>query len=169
MVENENKSASSRKQYVVGFMLDPTLSKVVLIRKTKPSWQCGLLNGVGGKVGDNIAGESPEQAIHREFKEETGVEGLEWTRFLNLKTPHSDLYFFRAVGNVYKCVTCTEEEVAVFDINDVMDRCDAVPNTRWCIQMARTFHFGERADGFEAVEIMNDEWMQENGTIRYKL
>lgn len=154
MAKEPKKKRAQRKKYVVGFMFDPTLSKVVLIRKKKPEWQDGLLNGVGGKIGDNIPGETAEQAIHREFKEETGVEGLEWTKFLHLLTPHSDLTFFRSVGNVHKPISLTEEEVAVFDVQDVMNRCDTLPNIRWCIQMARTFHFGERAQSFEVEEIM---------------
>jgi 8-oxo-dGTP diphosphatase len=143
-----------RKKYCVGFLFDPTLSKVVLIRKQKPEWQDGLLNGVGGKIGDVHAKETPLQAMHREFKEEAGVEGLEWTQYLNLKTPHSDLYFFRAVGNVHRATTQLDEVVSVFEVHDVMDRCDTMPNLRWCIQMARTFHFGERAQSFKAEEIM---------------
>lgn len=139
-------------------MLDPTLSKVVLIRKQKPAWQKGLLNGVGGKVGDHIAGEKPEQAIHREFNEEAGVDGLNWQKYLTLKTPHSELHFFRAIGNVYRASTRTEEEIGVFDVHEVMDMCDTIPNLRWCIQMARTFHFGERAQEFKVEEIMVPDW-----------
>jgi 8-oxo-dGTP diphosphatase len=155
MVDNEKKETKSKRQkYVVGFMFDPTLSKVVLLRKVKPEWQKGLLNGVGGKIGDINAKETALDAMNREFKEETGVEGLVWTQYLNLKTPHSDLYFFRAIGNVHQVITLTEEEVAVYDVHDIMDRCDTMPNLRWCIQMARTFHFGERAQSFKAEEIM---------------
>ena len=143
-------------------MLDPTLSKVVLIRKQKPEWQQGLLNGVGGKVGDTIPGETAEQAIHREFKEEAGVDGLTWQKFMHLETPRSDITFFRTVGNVYRAQTQTEEDIGVFDIHEVMDRCDTIPNIRWCIQMARTFHFGERAIEFEITETMTPEWMAAN-------
>jgi len=154
--------AKKRTKYVVGFMLDPTLSKVVLIRKQKPEWQQGLLNGVGGKVGDTIPGETAEQAIHREFKEEAGVDGLTWQKFMHLETPRSDITFFRTVGNVYRAQTQTEEDIGVFDIHEVMDRCDTIPNIRWCIQMARTFHFGERAIEFEITETMTPEWMAAN-------
>jgi 8-oxo-dGTP diphosphatase len=155
-----------RTKYVVGFMFDPTLSKVVLIRKLKPEWQKGLFNGVGGKVGDNIPGETPEQAIHREFKEEAGVEGLNWTKYLTLLTPHSELHFFRAIGNVHRAYTALDEDVSIFDVHEVMDRCDTVPNLRWCIQMARTFHFGERAQEFKVEEIMVPEWTGNGYEVR---
>jgi 8-oxo-dGTP diphosphatase len=55
--------------YVVGFAFDP-LKKVYLIRKTKPAWQRGLLNGIGGKI---EFGESSVRAMSREFHEEAGV------------------------------------------------------------------------------------------------
>lgn len=65
-----NEQISSRIDYVCGFMFSPTLTQVVLIEKKKPSWQKGLLNGVGGKVEPR---EEPSYAMAREFKEETGV------------------------------------------------------------------------------------------------
>ena len=43
---------------------------IVLIKKTKPAWQAGLFNFVGGKVEE---GESFPKCMVREFREETGV------------------------------------------------------------------------------------------------
>jgi 8-oxo-dGTP pyrophosphatase MutT (NUDIX family) len=62
------------KHYVLGFMFDCTLQKVVLIKKDtdKPEqqWQNGLLNGVGGGIERD---ELPKAAMSREFFEETGL------------------------------------------------------------------------------------------------
>ena len=154
---------AERRKYVVGFLFDPTLSKVVLVRKQRPEWQKGLLNGVGGKVGDHIPGETPEQAMHREFQEEAGMDGINWIEFMNLKTPHSDITFFRAVGPVHRAAesngVADHEPIEIHEVHDVMDRTDTIANLRWCIQMARTFHFGERAQRFEVTEIMVPEWV----------
>src|SRR5690349_13991679 len=38
-----------QQAYALGFLFDGT-GRVVLIRKRRPAWQAGLLNGVGGKV-----------------------------------------------------------------------------------------------------------------------
>ena len=143
----------AKKKYVVGFLFDPTLSKVVLIRKLRPVNQYGLLNGVGGKV---EPGEDALHAMDREFMEEAGMEALGWTHYLTLNTPHSHISFFRAVGNVHKAKAPIQmdEEVYVYNVHDVMDRCDTMPNIRWCIQMARTFHFGEHATSFDVTENM---------------
>lgn len=43
---------------------------VLLLRKAKPEWQAGLLNGVGGKLEE---GETVFQCARREFTEETTV------------------------------------------------------------------------------------------------
>lgn len=53
---------------VVGFAFDDKLLNVALIKKKKPEWQKGYLNGVGGKVKD---GEGYHEAMTREFEEET--------------------------------------------------------------------------------------------------
>ena len=39
-------------RYVLGFLFRDNCTSVVLIRKDKPRWQAGLLNGVGGKIND---------------------------------------------------------------------------------------------------------------------
>ena len=57
--------------YVVGFLFNPDMTEVVLIKKNRPDWQKGLLNGVGGKI---ESGEDPITAMIREFKEETGIK-----------------------------------------------------------------------------------------------
>lgn len=69
------------KQYVVGFIFNWQLNKVLLIEKDRPEWQKGLLNGIGGKVedidecyGDN---DKFKTAMRRESIEECGIE-CEW-------------------------------------------------------------------------------------------
>jgi 8-oxo-dGTP diphosphatase len=61
--------------YCVGFLFTSDEDQVLLIRKRLPSWQAGRLNGIGGKI---EAGETPLDALAREFKEEAGVGGLTW-------------------------------------------------------------------------------------------
>lgn len=70
-------------EYVLGFCFDTRLVMVLLIRKTRPEWVAGRLNGVGGKVRD---GEAPVQAMGREFSEEAccGAK-LDWVQFGTLR------------------------------------------------------------------------------------
>lgn len=58
------------KKYVVSFIFIPNCDHVWMIRKNKPEWQKGCLNGIGGKVEKN---ETYRNAAIRELKEESGV------------------------------------------------------------------------------------------------
>jgi len=56
------------KKYSMVFIFTKDLSKVLLIHKTRPEWQKGKLNGLGGKIEEN---ESPVDCVLREVKEES--------------------------------------------------------------------------------------------------
>ena len=60
---------------VVGFAFNKKASSILLVRKDRPEWQKGCLNGIGGKMEKS---ESAITAINRECKEETGLV-LQWT------------------------------------------------------------------------------------------
>lgn len=70
------------KDYVVGYCFSPLQLAVALIKKNKPEWQQGKLNGVGGKVEPL---ESPQHAMAREFYEEAGVL-IPISRWLHIRT-----------------------------------------------------------------------------------
>ncbi len=65
-------------KFVVGFAFADHESsdrcRVLLVRKNRPEWQRGYLNGIGGKIEED---ESPEAAMERECHEETGL-ALTW-------------------------------------------------------------------------------------------
>ena len=61
------------KAYVVGFAYTD-FESVLVIRKLKPAWQRGALNGIGGKI---EPGENPAEAMQREAMEEAGLS-LRW-------------------------------------------------------------------------------------------
>lgn len=136
--------------FVNGFMLDHARGRVLLINKSKPDWQRGKLNGVGGKVGDVDPLETPYDAMVREFREETGLDsepGM-WDLFCVL-SGHVDgdprlgrfrVHFFRASRRMlcFWLPTRTEDEVPEWvPISDVLSgKRPAIPNLRWLIPMA---------------------------------
>ncbi len=66
---------SAPRRYVAGFVFDTSGRYVLLIRKNRPEWQAGKLNGVGGKV---ESCETDAAAMRREGVEETGLANLDW-------------------------------------------------------------------------------------------
>lgn len=107
-----------KTKYVLGFAFtaNSALTRLALIGKTKPRWQAGKLNGVGGKI---EPGEEAHDAMQREFREETGVdieEGM-WELFAKLKGEHFEIYCFRVFDDrVVNVRTTTEEKVQLLPV-----------------------------------------------------
>jgi 8-oxo-dGTP diphosphatase len=121
--------------YVCGFMADDSGRLVALVRKARPAWQAGRLNGVGGKV---EAGETPAQAMVREFSEETGhatAEG-DWTLRVRLAFDGGRIDFFaaRAAGPLAMPDTLPVEPVGWFPIFE-LPQLAVIPNLRWLIPL----------------------------------
>lgn len=100
------------KRYVVGFMFDDEMRNVCMIRKNRPDWQAGLLNGVGGRI---ELFESSIEAMKREFREETGVCTIaeSWEHVCTLRFPYAEIEFFAAKSTYFfsRAETKTDEEI----------------------------------------------------------
>lgn len=79
--------------YVLGFMFDSGAQRVLLIRKRRPTWQAGKLNGVGGKL---EAGETPIEALVREVSEEAALKTApeQWRYFGVMDGPDFRVHCF---------------------------------------------------------------------------
>jgi 8-oxo-dGTP diphosphatase len=123
-------------KYVTGFMFDHALERVALIRKTKPAWQAGKLNGIGGKIDP---GETPEEAMHREFFEETECSALTWRHFLNMTGARDgfSVDFFFTIGDVKALKSPEEEKVEIVEVQHIHPlRSDMIENLPWLIPLA---------------------------------
>jgi 8-oxo-dGTP diphosphatase len=122
-------------RYVAGLSFSSTTNIVALIRKNKPEWQKGKLNAIGGKIEE---GETPEEAMIREFKEETSVTVNSWREFLVLLGFGYEVHFFvtelpdTTMLNLWP--GAEDEIVDVYDYNNLP--ADVVTNLRWIIPMA---------------------------------
>ena len=127
------------RKYALGFMFSPDRQSVVLIKKNKPDWQRGHLNGVGGKVEE---GELFYQTMVREFLEETGVrrDGGHWRNFCAMTGNDWRVECFVTFFEDYDLVrSTTDEEVGVYLVEDVLNcetRNPAIPNLAWLIPLA---------------------------------
>lgn len=138
-------------KYCVGFLFDPDMDRVVLIRKNRPPWQQNKLNGVGGAL---LPLESPVDAMQREFAEETNLVVADWRLLCCLDCPEARIWFFWATSALYYGVRSqTDEEVIIVPIADLMARTDVVANMPWMVMMARSFSLGETARHFEITEV----------------
>jgi len=120
----------------LGSLFDLTEGRVALIRKVRPEWQKGYLNGIGGHV---EAEEAPLEAMSREFYEETGVRVRDWQHFCTLKTADHDgpaaVHFFTTNAPRDLKLTCmTDEEVLWVPEGSLWK---PLPNLHWLIAMAR--------------------------------
>ena len=124
-------------KYVCGFLLDKALNLVVLIEKQTPEWQKNRWNGVGGKI---EPGETPLQAMTREFQEEAGLDVTDWHQYCTLRGRNSEINFFYSVmdaEHLTKVRTMTKEQLGIWSIARVsMWNFPLLPNIRWILPMA---------------------------------
>lgn len=130
--------------YTLGFVFNPERTHVMLIRKTRPQWQAGLLNGIGGKLEED---ESDSECMIREFKEETGLLETPSWKAVGERRRLSDangghLYRMRIFAGelpleVMQTASSANDEkieVVALDYNSIGD--EGVPGLVWTINIA---------------------------------
>lgn len=126
--------------YVAGFLLDDT-DRVVLVRKNRPAWQAGRLNGVGGKV---EPGETHRDAMRREFREEAGLDLTGRDPFATVEFDRGESQFFRCFTNrehLEEVRTVTDEAIEVHRIGGLLaPDAPIIPNLRWLLPLAAHRH-----------------------------
>jgi 8-oxo-dGTP diphosphatase len=144
-----------KREWVVGFLFDAEAEFVILIRKNRPEWQKGKLNGVGGKVEPN---ELIEGAMYREFREETGVivPPQDWHRFCSLRWEEGLVHFFRAFRPapvLDKCRTTTDESIERHKVHTLgapgRGRANITPNLLWLVPLA-----AHRHDTYDVIDVI---------------
>jgi 8-oxo-dGTP diphosphatase len=119
------------KNYVVGFLFSG--SKVLLIRKQRPDWQKGMLNGIGGHIED---GESPLDAMRREFQEEAGIRVNDWRHAALMMGPTFMLWVYAAEVSQQtfsETKDMTDEKLTTCDRFSLPK--DILPNLQWLVPL----------------------------------
>lgn len=128
-------------KYVLGFMFSGDRKQVALIRKDRPDWQKGKFNAPGGKI---EPGETPLDAMVREFREETGCETdcSTWSPFARIEgmgekgEPH-EVYCFVAVGDLGGIRQAEDEVPWIVQTDQLSSRTgEMVGNLPWLVYMA---------------------------------
>jgi 8-oxo-dGTP diphosphatase len=120
--------------YVLGFLFNNTMDRVVLINKQKPDWQKDHLNGIGGKIEDD---ESTIDAMTREFNEETGLCIDEWElfAFMEGKEWRVDCFYHRLPDNFEPVVKRLTDEVPLWlDVLEIEDYRH-ISNIPWLVRV----------------------------------
>jgi 8-oxo-dGTP diphosphatase len=122
-------------EYVLGFAYNKIGDTiVVLIKKNRPLWQKGLLNGVSGHIEIN---ETPYEAMKREFHEETGVIVDDWENYCIIVNESYIIHIFKSyISNIelLEIEKTTDEEIFNVYVNDIFKYdLNIVPNIGWLI------------------------------------
>jgi 8-oxo-dGTP diphosphatase len=122
------------QRYACGYLIDPD-RRVVLIRKNRPAWQAGRLNGVGGHV---EPGETPVEAMRREFFEETGLDVDGWQHFATVAWSTGETNFYRRFADAAlldAARTVTDEVIEVHPFDGIPWQ-ETVPSLAWLLPLA---------------------------------
>lgn len=139
----------SATYYVAGLLFGDSHSKVMLIRKARPEWMRGKLNGIGGHI---EPGEFAIDAMCREFLEETGltIDPHKWSKFALLGDEESSkpwlIHWYTAAvvsSNAYKPSfdpISPGEPVGWYPTNGIITQEGlgepVMPNLPWLVAMA---------------------------------
>lgn len=78
------------KEFVLALVFDENYENLLLMRRKKEPYT-GLLNGIGGKI-DN--GETPHEAVKREFYEETNFDEIDLDLLVTMVFENEHLHVF---------------------------------------------------------------------------
>ncbi len=136
------------KQYVLGFYFEG--GHVLLIEKSKPDWQRGKVNGLGGSI---LEYETPTDAMVWEFQEESGIATTR-SDWVGLGAFQSDgvqkngqawiVYVFRGRGEIPDLLPeCDEGRLLVADVNNLPYNMEVTAH--WLLLMCRDTSFSGTA------------------------
>lgn len=118
--------------YVLALLFTPGRERVVLMRKTRPAWQAGRVNALGGKL---LPGESPVDAARREVREEAGVAVDGWEEFLVWDDPVYRMHAVRAFdAAAERAHTAEDQEVFLAPVDALP--AELIDNLRWLVPLA---------------------------------
>ena len=118
--------------YVLALLFTPDRTRVVLMHKTRPPWQAGRVNALGGKV---LPGEASTAAAQREVREEAGVDVPNWEEFLVWEDAVYRMHALRAFDEAAsRARTAEDQEVFLASVDALPP--NLIENLRWLVPLA---------------------------------
>jgi 8-oxo-dGTP pyrophosphatase MutT (NUDIX family) len=112
-----------KTKYVLVFLFGIDLKTILLIRKCRPDWQSGKLNGLGGHIDGE---ESAKVAAIREVREECNVDLREYEleNVELVKGEKYEIHVFAARANLSQWRTMTDETAECVALPRLLDKPD---------------------------------------------
>lgn len=102
------------------------------MEKTRPAWQAGRVNALGGKLRE---GEAPVEAAQREVREEAGVDVGTWDVVLVWRDPQYTMHVVRAFDDAaLRAHTAEDQRVFMAEVGELPG--NVIDNLRWLIPLA---------------------------------
>lgn len=120
--------------YCCGFIFSMDYEKLLLIKKNKPVWQNGKLNGIGGK---QESGETTHDSMVRECKEECDLTINKWDFLASIRNYQADYivdFFISCYPDLDDVKQLTKEKLVVINPNKLPK--NLIPNLNWLIPFA---------------------------------
>jgi 8-oxo-dGTP diphosphatase len=123
---------TTKPTYVLALLYSADLRQVVLMRRTRPLWQAGRVNGLGGGL---MAGETAAAAARREVREECGVDVADWREVLVWEDAQYVMHVMSAVSeHAGEARTLEDQEVFLADVDALPH--NVIDNLRWLVPLA---------------------------------
>ena len=118
--------------YVLALLFTADRREIVLMEKTRPAWQQGRVNALGGKL---RAGESAEDAARREVREEAGVDVAVWDPVLVWHDAQYTMHVVRAFDDAaLRAHTAEDQRVFRAPVDELP--AHVIDNLRWLVPLA---------------------------------
>jgi 8-oxo-dGTP diphosphatase len=122
----------AKRSYVLALLFTANRRQVVLMRRTRPVWQAGRVNALGGQI---KVGELPGDAARREVREECGVDVAEWREVLVWEDAEYRMHVLSAVSELARGArTIEDQEAFLADVNALP--ANVIDNLRWLVPLA---------------------------------
>lgn len=125
-------TVASKREFVLALLFTDDGRRVVLMRRTRPAWQAGRVNALGGGIMER---ESAMSAARREVREECGVDVAEWSKLLEWDDAEYRMHVLSALSaRAAEARTLEDQEIFLADVRALPE--NVIDNLRWLIPLA---------------------------------